>query len=232
MVEPTTALMDEIGSMFWWHRIDLGNGITTPGRDDSPTKLAEIHLPPNLDGLSVLDIGAWDGFFSYECERRGARRVVALDKFVWERPCFGKRGFELARRVLGSKVEDCELEVLDISPERVGVFDLVLFLGVLYHMAHPLLALERVASVTRKQLILETHVDMGEHDRPVLAFYPEDECGNDPTNWFGPNRAAVEAMLRVVGFRKIELVSSKPVLEVVRRAGKSPCGRMVFHAWK
>ena len=127
-------------------------------------------------------------------------------------PTIGKRGFELARRVLGSKVEDVELDVLDISPERVGVFDLVLFLGVLYHMPHPLLALERVASVVGKQLILETHVDMNEHDRPVLAFYPEDECADDGSNWFGPNRAAVEAMLRVVGFRKVELMSSTPVL--------------------
>ena len=233
MEATTAALMEEIGSIsWWWHRIDLGNGITTPGRDDSSTKLAQVQIPPNLDGLSVLDIGAWDGFFSFECERRGARRVVSLDKYVWERPCFGKKGFELARRVLGSRVEDVEMEVLDITPERVGVFDLVLFLGVLYHMPHPLLALERVASVTGKQLILETFVDLTDHDRPVLAFYPEDECCNDPSNWFGPNRAAVEAMLRVVGFRRIELMSWYPVLHAVRGAGEGRCGRMVFHAWK
>ncbi len=222
MEATTAALMDDINKINWWHKIDLGNGITTPGRDDSPTKLAQVKLPQSLEGLSVLDIGAWDGFFSYECERRGARRVVALDKPVWDSPAIGKRGFELARRVLGSKVEDVELEVLDISPERVGVFDLVLFLGVLYHMPHPLLALERVASVAGKQLILETHVDMNEHDRPVLAFYPEDECNNDASNWFGPNRAAVEAMLRVVGFRKVELVSSTLVL----------CNQVRAHSWR
>jgi tRNA (mo5U34)-methyltransferase len=232
MAAPTAALVDEISTMFWWHKIDLGNGITTPGLDDSTRKLAQVHLPQSLEGLSVLDIGAWDGFFSYECERRGARRVVALDKYAWNCPEFGKRGFELARRVLGSKVEDVEMDVLDISPERVGVFDLVLFLGVLYHLRHPLLSLERVARVVAKQLILETLVDMNEYDRPVLAFYPEDECSNDPTNWFGPNRAAVEAMLRVVGFRKVELVSSTPARHVVRGAGDSLSGRMVFHAWK
>ena len=232
MGAPTAVLMDDINQINWWHRIDLGNGITTPGRDDSPTKLEQIKLPENLNGLSVLDIGAWDGFFSFECERRGANRVVALDKYVWERPDIGKRGFNLARRVLGSKVEDVELQVLDVSPERVGVFDLVLFLGVLYHMRHPLLALERIASVTRKHLILETHVDMNEHDRPVLAFYPEDECASDCTNWFGPNRAAVEAMLKVVGFQKVELVSSTPAVGYVRGAGSSQCGRMSFHAWK
>ena len=237
MAATTATLMDEINKINWWHKIDLGNGITTPGLDDSSTKLAQVKLPESLRGLSVLDIGAWDGFFAFECERRGAKRVVALDKFVWNWPAFGKRGFELARRVLGSKVEDVESEVLDISPERVGTFDLVLFLGVLYHMRHPLLALERVASVAGKQLILETHVDLNEHDRPVMAFYPGDECNGDSSNWIGPNRAAVEAMLRVVGFRTVRLMSSTPVIckpdaGHVRGAGKSQCGRMVFHAWK
>ena len=70
-----------------------------------------------------------------------------------------KAGFELARKALDSKVEDLSIDVLDLSPERIGKFDLVLILGVLYHMRHPLLALERVASVTKDQLVLETHVD-------------------------------------------------------------------------
>jgi tRNA (mo5U34)-methyltransferase len=231
----TAALMDDVRSIWWWHCIDLGNGITTPGHDNTATKLTEVHLPENLHGLSVLDIGAWDGFFSYECERRGARRVLALDKYVWNHPSFGKRGFELARRVLGSKIEDIEMDVHDISQERLGVFDLVLFLGILYHTPHPLLVLERVASVVGKQLILETLVDMNELDRPVLAFYPGDECSNDHTNWFGPNRAAVEAMLKLVGFRKVEVVSQSPPVparDVIRGAGDNVCGRMAFHAWK
>jgi tRNA (mo5U34)-methyltransferase len=237
MEAPTADLMDEINSINWWHKIDVGNGITTPGREDTQGKLSRLKLPRSLYGLSVLDIGAWDGFFSFECERRGAKRIVALDKFVWDHPEIGKRGFELARRALGSKIEDVELDVLDISPEHLGVFDLVLFMGVLYHMRHPLLALERVASVVGKQLIVETYVDMNEHDRPLLAFYPDDECAGDRTNWFGPNQAAVEAMLKSVGFGKIELVSSilairKPGEGDVSENGYGQCGRMVFHAWK
>jgi tRNA (mo5U34)-methyltransferase len=233
----SSGLLDEINDITWFHRIDLGNGLTTPGLDDTRTKLDQVQLPKSLHGLSVLDIGAWDGFFSYECERRGAKRVVAVDKVVWHLPQIGKRGFELARRVLGSRVEDVELEVLDISPERLGTFDLVLFLGVLYHMRHPLLALERVASVAGNQLILETHVDLNEIDRPAMAFYPGEELNNDGSNWFGPNRAAVEAMLRLVGFRKIELVSSTPVFyrneaRDISGDAKSQQGRMVFHAWK
>lgn len=78
----------------------------------------------------------------------------------------------------------------------------MLFLDVLYHMRHPLLALERVASVTGRQLILEGHVDMLEHERPA-AFYPDAELNNDPSNWWGLNVAAVEAMLRDVDFREV-----------------------------
>lgn len=153
----TQTLRAEVEQIRWWHPIDLGGGLVTPGIDVTPARLAEIRMPENLSGLSVLDIGAWDGFFSFEAERRGARRVLATDSFCWDGGGWGtKKGFELARRTLGSRVEDKTIEVLDLSPDTVGVFDLVLFLGVLYHMKHPLFALERVASVTAGQLIMQT----------------------------------------------------------------------------
>ncbi len=137
----------------------------------------------------MLDIGAWDGFFSFEAERRGAARVVAADYYSWHGGGWGsKAGFELARTALGSKVEDVDIDVMDLSPERVGVFDVVFFLGVLYHLRHPLLALERIASVTRKMLMLETVVDMVGIDRPAAAFYAGRELNNDPTNWWAPER--------------------------------------------
>ena len=149
------ALRREVEMIKWWHRIDLGRGIVTPGVDVTPQRLAEIRMPEILSGFTVLDIGAWDGFFSFEAEKRGARRVLATDSFCWTGGGWGtKAGFELARRALRSKVEDKWIEVLDLSPDTVGVFDLVLFLGVLYHMKHPLLALERVASVTGRHLIM------------------------------------------------------------------------------
>ena len=98
---------------------------------------------------------------------------MAADYFSWHGGGWGsKAGFELARRTLGSKVEDLDIDVMDLSPERVGMFDVVFFLGVLYHLRHPLLALERVASVCRRLLILETVVDMVGIRRPVMAFYP------------------------------------------------------------
>jgi tRNA (mo5U34)-methyltransferase len=180
-----------------------------------------VGLPPSLDGKSVLDVGSWDGFYAFECERRGAARVLATDSFAW---VSAKAGFELARRLLRSKVEDMDVDVHDLRPERVGTFDVVLFLGVLYHMRHPLLALERVAAVTRDHLILETHIDLLDLPRPAMAFYPGRELNGDETNWCGPNPPMIHAMLQTVGFRK-----------VVTYAGpfEMPTStRMIFHAWK
>jgi tRNA (mo5U34)-methyltransferase len=229
------SLKREVAATKWWHTIDLGRGIVTPGLDPTPARLPEMRFPDDLTGLSVLDVGAWDGFFSFEAERRGARRVLATDSFCWGLGGWGsKAGFDLARRALGSRVEDLVIDPLELSPERIGMFDLVLFIGVLYHMRHPLLALERVFSVTRDQLILQTQVDLSALDRPALAFYQGAELNNDPTNWCGPNPAAVVAMLRVVGFREIRIVSqwyARPV-SFADLNGPPVSGHITVHAWR
>jgi tRNA (mo5U34)-methyltransferase len=220
-------LKEKIGQIDWYHSIDLGNGIITPGyaKNISPYSEEIIGLPEDLTGMTVLDIGAWDGFYSFAAEKRGASRVLATDWFVWkELRKNGKAGFELARRVLNSQVEDLEIDVLDLSPEKVGIFDLVLFLGVLYHLRHPLLALEKVARVTGKQLILETHVDLLELERPAMAFYPGRELNDDPTNWCGPNPAMVKGMLETVGFKKVKIAFGPLKHDMSTR--------MVFHAWR
>src|SRR5262249_37321535 len=101
------ALRAEVDSVRWQRRVDLGDRLVPPGGADSEKKLGRLGLPASLAGKSVLDVGAWDGFFSFEAERRGASRVLATDSYVWRGGCpTGKRGFELARRVLGSRVED------------------------------------------------------------------------------------------------------------------------------
>ena len=96
-------VQSRVGAIRWYHTIDLGGGIVTPGVDDSPVRLARAQLPESLRGLTVLDIGAWDGFFSFECERRGAKRVLAIDTYSWD--TYGKDGFLLAHEMLKSKVE-------------------------------------------------------------------------------------------------------------------------------
>ncbi len=220
----TELLRQEVAKIpYWYHCLDFGRGVVTPGYSETRWGVSGdfVGLPSDLTGKSVLDVGAWDGFYSFEAERRGARRVLATDSFVWTN---AKAGFELARRVLESKVEDRFIDVLDLSPDRVGTFDVVLFLGVLYHMRHPLLAMERVASVTSDHLIMETHVDMLDVPRPAMAFYPEKELNGDDTNWCGPNPPMVLAMLKTVGFSRAEIHAGP--FEMATST------RMIFHAWK
>ncbi len=242
----TATLRAQVAAINWWHQIDLGHGIITPGQDRSAEKLTRLHLPADLHSKTVLDIGAWDGFFSFEAEKRGASRVVAVDHF--ESPAErwgGHAGFQLAHRVLNSKVQTLDADVHDLNPKTHGQFDLVLFLGVLYHLKDPLLALERVAAVTRHQLILETHIDMLWSRRPAIAFYPGGELKGDHTNWCGPNPAALYAMLRTVGFTRIETAWMEPRWRrwgrAVKLAFKKPRqsfwaslqqARIVMHAWK
>jgi tRNA (mo5U34)-methyltransferase len=211
---PPTApgrLAERVAAIRWYHTIDLGQGVVTPGVDNTPERLVRLALPDSFAGRTVLDIGAWDGFFSFEAERRGAARVVASDSYSWKGGGWGtKAGFLLAREALGSKVEDVEIDVMELSPERVGTFDVVFFLGVLYHLRHPLLALERVASVTRELLVVETVVDLVGLGRPAAAFYPGTELNADPTNWWAPNIEGGEAMLRAVGFSSVRTVTPVP----------------------
>jgi tRNA (mo5U34)-methyltransferase len=221
------SLAAKVAAHRWYHTIDLGGGVVTKGVDDSPARLIQLGLPASLTGKTVLDVGAWDGFFSFEAERRGAARVLAADHYSWHGVGWGtgqgKAPFQLARAALGSRVEDVDLDVMDLDPQRIGTFDVVLFLGVLYHLPHPLLALERVARVCHGLLVVETVVDMIGLGRPAAAFYPGKELNADPTNWWGPNVEAVHGMLGTVGFTRVETVT--PVRSAIYRGA-----RAVYHA--
>jgi tRNA (mo5U34)-methyltransferase len=238
-----SKLLDEISHIKWFHQIDLGNGIITPGLIDTKHSLLRYQIPSDLSGKSFLDIGSWDGFFAFEAERRGAKRVLATDSFVWQGKTWGsKKRFDTARAILRSNVEDMTIDALELSPERIGKWDVVLFAGILYHMKHPLLALERAASVTRELLILESTTDYRFCRRPAMAFYPNDELSRDPTNWFGPNLPAIKAMLACCGFSFIKVVHKtsfagqiRNALKLARSGEASPLasiqqGRVVVHA--
>ena len=84
-------LAADVAAIRWFHTIDLGDGIVTPGQDESARKLGWLHLPHSLQGKSVLDVGARDGFFSFEAERRGATRLVAVDPACWREPAWARR---------------------------------------------------------------------------------------------------------------------------------------------
>jgi tRNA (mo5U34)-methyltransferase len=231
------SIYKSVADIKWYHRIDLGNGVITPGVDKTEKRLRSLHLPPDLTGKTFLDVGAWDGGFSFEAERRGAKRVLATDQFVWNANSWAsKDGFDFAKRALNSKVEDLNIDPLELSPETVGMWDIVLFAGVLYHSKHPLLSLEKVASVTRELLILETETDMEWHGRPAMAFYPNDELSGDPYNWCGPNLRCIKGMLGLCGFSNVTLMnrasSLRKLYHVFRHRSISALqrNRVVVHA--
>lgn len=158
------TIQKKIDKVKWRHRIKLGENIFTPGRADSQATLETIDLPENLTGKSVLDIGCSDGFFSFECERRGAKRVVAVDDFS-SLLISKNQGFSIAKELLGSKVTLIEKDFLKTSPEELGQFDIVLFLGVLYHLRYPQLAIDKLASFCHEMVVIESLIT------PSLADY-------------------------------------------------------------
>jgi tRNA (mo5U34)-methyltransferase len=192
-----------VNSRPWFHRIDCGNGIITPGIDDSPNKLKALGMPEDLSGKTVLDIGAWDGFFSFEAESRGAI-VTANDSFCWNGTDMrSKEGFDIAKTARRSKVKELNCPVENLSDAELEPFDIVLFLGVLYHAPDPLGYLKIVRSLTKGFAIIETHVDLLNVPVPACAYYPGDMLSRDPTNFFGPNELAVHGMCADAGFSKV-----------------------------
>jgi len=204
----------EVDAIDWWHPFTFPNGVKTratkggrgPEFAEGAVRLeAEAAFKYPVEGKSVLDVGAWNGYFSVEAVKRRAARVTALDKTTWEHPQLrGFEGFELARRWLAPGIEAVNRDIWELRTNPVGQFDCVLFLGVLYHLKHPLLALELLYDIAREWLVIETHIDLNDHPRPAMVFYPGAEAGGDCSNWWGPNVACVTAMLATVGFRRIE----------------------------
>lgn len=197
-------LQEEVNRFQWFHSIDFGDGIVSQGQIPLETLQAQaaIYFPPSLAGKTVLDIGAFDGWNSFEAQRRGAQRVLATDQFAWSQ---GQtlEAFRWARARLAPRVEELQIDVPDLTPERVGQFDIVLFAGVLYHLRNPFLALENIAKLVKETLIVETHCDALAIEQPAMIFYPGETLNGDPTNWWGPNSQCVSAMLREIGFQSI-----------------------------
>ncbi len=224
-------------SPFWFHRFDFAGGLTTPGADVSAVKLHALRLPERLDGLSVIDIGAFDGYFSFQAEARGARSVVASDWYAWHLPghC-ALENFRLVKTALGSNVEEQHADVPSLDPERHGTYDIALFLGVLYHAPDMVDYLRKLRSVTKGMAVIESLVDMLDVDEPCAAYYPAGLLNGDQSNWWGPNLACVEDMLRRVGFAQAQFIGLWDVNQRDVLAGKPPGGKLktaraVWHAY-
>jgi tRNA (mo5U34)-methyltransferase len=200
-------LAEKVSALRWHHSIDLGHGVVTPGAKSLRTLSREHKIvfdPVLVDGATVLDVGAWNGAHSFEAARRGAR-VLATDHYVWTHEEWrGREGFDLANAALGLNIEAKEADLPDISIEKIGRFDIVLFLGVLYHLPSPLTVLQQIASVAKECLIVETRVGMTWMRKPALAYHPGNSLDGDPTNFFVPNKAFVVEALRECGFVRFD----------------------------
>jgi tRNA (mo5U34)-methyltransferase len=229
----------------WFHNIDLAGVATAPGHflGDYPAvkwRRFAHALPADLRGKTVLDIGCNGGFYSIEMKRRGAARVLAVD--IDEAYL---RQARFAAQVLGADIEFAQLSVYDVASlgER---FDVVLFLGVLYHLRHPLLALDLIRDHVVRDLFVCQSMQRGDpcvmdvaEDYPFseealfeqpgfprMAFI-ERSYSDDCTNWWVPNRACTAAMLRSAGFA----ILGNPEEEVfICRPGAAEPGRAAYPA--
>jgi tRNA (mo5U34)-methyltransferase len=187
----------------WYHSIQLPGGQVIPGLQSLGQlrkRISQFPIPRDLSGKRVLDIGAWDGWFSFEMERRGAA-VVAVDRTAQTR-------FLEAKRLLGSQVGYHIADVLNLTPAAIGTFDIVLFLGVLYHVKHPVLALERVCALSRDMVCVESFISEALSEIPLMEFYETTELCGQFDNWVGPNRACLLAMCRAAGFARVNWESA------------------------
>jgi tRNA (mo5U34)-methyltransferase len=217
----------------WFHNINLHGVQTAPDHflGDYPNvkfKGFANAIPQDLSGKSVLDIGCNAGFYSIEMKRRGAERVVGIDSD--ERYLAQAR---YASQVLGADIEFRSMSVYDVA--SLGEkFDIVIFMGVLYHLRHPLLALDLLYENVVKDLLIFQSMQRGsdkvaevkndydfwqtdifqQHEFPQMYFI-EHRYSNDPTNWWIPNRACMEAMLRSSGFDIAE--HPEPEVYICRR---------------
>jgi tRNA (mo5U34)-methyltransferase len=220
----------------WFHSLSLPGGETTQGVKSAQVLgvEAEVVFKHGVAGKRVLDVGSWDGFFAFEAERRGAAAVLATDHFCWSGEGWGtKAGFDYAHARLASKVESLDIDVPQITPESVGTHDVVLFLGVLYHVKDPLQALAHAASVTGEMLVVETATALDVLPWPVMRYYQGSDLGDDPTNFWAPNRRCLEAMVRDLGFSRVEM-TGHPVTKPHWRAPELywKHNRVVMHAWR
>lgn len=211
-------LRTAVQALEWYHTIDLGNGIVTPGHYDHRPYLKYYKLPEDLEGKSVIDIGAASGFFSFEFERRGAS-VVATDLPQWFDHDFGPnyhadkttetgntylhQPFEVAHEALGSKVKRKPINVYDLSPRTVGMFDLAFCGSLLLHLTDPVKALWKIASVTRDLAIIATVIEPQDRENPTATFVGH----HRGDAWWFPTRACLELMAVTAGFIGIEWIS-------------------------
>lgn len=207
---------------YWYHRIELPHGITTPGW--APLDAAAYRIPEDMSGALVLDVGAWDGYWSIEAARRGAERVLAIENFAdttgkltnadrqprWNNLLLCLNACDIRN------VEMMEADIEDVSKTDPPIVNVVFCFGVLYHLKNPLLALENMRRMLAPggTIHIETAILDGcqsaygergfDGDECCFEFYPGAEYGMNPSNWFVGTLRAWSAMVEAAGFSEIE----------------------------
>jgi tRNA (mo5U34)-methyltransferase len=214
----------------WYHVIDLGHDVVTPGQYDLKPLLGLYGLPGDLAGKTVLDIGPAHGFFAFEFEKRGAARVATAELPSWaghdaspvlqarlkageadpKNAEYHRGALGFAIEALGSRVERLFFSVYDIGPETTGVFDLVFCGSVLLHLTDPLRALYGIRRATREVAVVATGIDPVDAPEPRALFYGTP----DGQAFWMPNMTCLERMALAAGFRRVERVSTFPLKSV------------------
>ena len=202
------------GFFTWYHSFRFGN-VYAPGTITSLQYQMWVSslIPENLKNKTVLDIGTADGFYSFLCESRGAKKVVAVDwtKFP---------GFSAAHKILDSKVE---FQKLIIDESNIGFadlkqkistineikekFDIILLFGVLYHLPNPVMIFKTLANITHEMLLMSSHII--DSKEPAMYYYPEGSLTpGDTTNWWVPTPSCLIDIGKRLGFNKSKMIDT------------------------
>lgn len=221
----TDDLAARVAELSWYHILELAPGVVTPGWFDLRPSASIVPLPASLEGKRCLDVGTWDGFWAFEMERRGAAEVVAIDiddPDRWDWPPHSRLGadkegrlrfladfksnaasFRLAHEALDSKVERLDFSVYDLSPERLGTFDVVFLGSLLLHLRDPVLALDRLRSVCGGEAVIADTIEaIPTITRPRTPLARLD--GLHRSWWWTPNRCGLHRMVASAGFEIVE----------------------------
>jgi tRNA (mo5U34)-methyltransferase len=199
----TQAQVEQLLRKQNYHALTLPDGTEIPGLipvSALERRIRSFAIPESLAGKRVLDVGAASGWNSIEMARRGAS-VMAVD-------CVEFDELRIASELCGPSIDYRILDVDELARETVGDFDYILFLGVLYHLRHPLLALEKICALTRETAFVESFVtdpDGEPSDACTLEFYETDQLGGQIDNWFGPTAKCLVALCRAAGFVRVKL---------------------------
>jgi tRNA (mo5U34)-methyltransferase len=225
---------EDLSKYYWYHTIDLGDGLVTPGDYDYRSSLPPFQFPEDMRGMTVLDVGSATGFFAFEFEKRGAIVTsVELPSIAdWDMPVgedaalrdlmeflqvgtveevhhFALDGpFEFCRKLLNSKVRRCHSTIYDLTPQKLGTeaFDLVYVGDVLLHTFSPFKALCSVAPLCRGTLVIAQGLSAIADDTPVMQYVGGESLQGDNRTWFHPNKLCLEQMLKRLGFKTVSEV--------------------------